>query len=115
MNVIKLFTSDYGQTIRCRTYASDISSATCTLRWKKQGAVATYETDDTNSASLSATTVVGDVDDEGEVCYSVDAVITSGFLAAKAGTWICQLAAAYANATVTSRDAFKVVVEARPT
>lgn len=107
MDTIKLWTSDYGQTIRCRTYASDISNATCVLRWKKIGASTT--------ATITGTVVAGDTDEEGDACYSVAFVIASGFLTAKAGTWVCQLQATYSNGLVTSNESFSVKVAARPT
>jgi hypothetical protein len=107
MNTIKLWTSDYGQTIRCRTYASDIASATNVLRWKKFGAATT--------ATIAGSVVVGDTDEEGDLCYSVDHVIASGFLTDKAGKWLLQEQATYSNGLVTSRDVVLAEVSARPT
>lgn len=107
MDTIKLWTSDYGQTLRCRTYASDIGNASSVLRWKKIGASTT--------ATIAGTVIVGDTDAEGDLCYSVDCVITSGFLTDKAGKWICQLQATYSNGLVTSEDSFYCSVQARPT
>jgi hypothetical protein len=107
MDTIKLWTSDYGQTIRARTYASDIGSATSVLRWKKIAAATT--------ATITGSVVVGDTDDDGDSCYSVDYVVASGFLTDKAGKWICQTQASYSNGIVTSEDAFYVTVAARPT
>jgi hypothetical protein len=107
MDTIKLWTSDYGQTIRARTYASDIGSATCVLRWKNLGSIA--------STTINGTVVVGDTDDDGDACYSVDFPIATSFLTARAGKWLCQVVATYTNAVVTSTDSFLVNVSARPT
>lgn len=110
MDDIRLYTSDHGQAIRVRTYASDLANASCLLRMARVG-TSSY----TTAATISGVVVTGDTDDEGEACYSVDFTITENFLTTKAGTWLCENVASYANATVTGSPPFKVVVAARVT
>lgn len=110
METIPLYTSDHGQTVRVRTYASDIADATCTLRMKRLGT-----TSYTSAATISGSTVVGDTDDEGEVCYSVDYDISENFLTTKTGTWVCEAVAVYSDASVTGTPPFLVTVAARAT
>lgn len=110
MDNISLYTSDYGQTIRVRTYASDVANATHSLRLARLGT-----SSNTTAATISGSVVVGDTDDEGEACYSVDYVITEDFLTTKSGTWVCESVATYANGVVTGSPPFRLVVAARAT
>jgi len=99
---IKLYTTDHGQIIRARTYKSDISSASSIKMKFKQNGTGT-------TAELTATVVAGDT-----TYYAVQSTVTDGWLDAKAGYWICQVEATYANAVLTGKT-FTMKIKAPPT
>jgi hypothetical protein len=107
MDTIKLWTSDYGQILRCRTYATDIASATVYIELKKLGA--------TTKKQIIASAVTGDTDDEGDACYSVEVTIPQAFLSDMTGTWLGAVVAYYPTKTISSVETFTLIVSARPT
>jgi hypothetical protein len=96
-----LFTTDHGQRLQANTYYSDIDDAsTIKYKLKKLGTSTTAE--------LTAQVV------SGSTTYAVYADITDGWLDDKAGSWIGQVEAQFANATLTG-GVFTLRIKAPPT
>ena len=99
---IKLYTTDHGQTIRARTYYSDISNATgIKIKFKQLGSG--------TLAELVATVVSGDT-----TYYAVEADIADVWLDTKVGTWIGQVEATYSDAVLTGK-VFTMRIKTTPT
>lgn len=108
MDQVELYVNDFGQQIWARTYLSDIANATAVkIRMKN---VATETT-----TYLDATYQAGEVDEAGNLCYAVRAIVQEDFLDAMAGEWIATVEATYSNGRITSLDPFYVIVKATPT
>jgi hypothetical protein len=98
--IVRLYTTDHGHTIRAETYASDLGDASTVKVLFKNDA-------DGTTAELTGTK-------PGDSNYSIDVIVTSGWLTAKEGTWTCQAQASWTNATLRG-EPFKMVVEVPPT
>jgi len=100
-STILLYTAEYGQTIRARTYCSEIGDASSIkLVFKRKS--------DGLTAFLSATVVSNDT-----TYYAVDAIVSSGWLTSKAGQWAGQVEATFGSAKLYS-DPFTVFIQAAP-
>ena len=107
MDTQKLFATDYGQVLRCRTYADDIASATVYIELKN---VSTG-----TKKQIIAVAVAGDTDQDGVACYSVEAPFPQAFLSDMTGDWGGSVVAYYPTKTISSEEVFKLVICARAT
>lgn len=107
METLRFWTTDYGQTIRCRSYEDDIDNASVALVMKN--------VESGTKATITGAVVPNDTDEQGEACNSVDVVITEDFLEEKAGTWVAQLSATWQDGHQDSKDSFYIKVAVKPT